>query len=272
MIDVCPKSRLWGVWVEARARPLLTVTWGTVAVLLFVAAGVAYAQGRPAASLHQDSVSASRATSPAPQATAGTAGPQTGATTGESPTPRPSTGPGIDAPGTTISARVASPTSLDVSESVLLTTATTSVIITPPAVAEASADLASLKPSLTGVQVTAGGQVVPVLEDRITKALSLDLPAAATTIEVRYMLEGGVARTLPSKAGRALAGLRPVVTLSDSPVAYVFGGEEIIGVSCPDLGSTSYACVAGQPGRLAVAKSLPRAQSVVLLQINLPRP
>lgn len=257
-----------GVWVEARTTPLLTVMWGTIAVLLFAAAGVAYAQGRPAASLHKDSVRASRATTPVPQGSTTTAGPRTG----ESPAPRPSTGPGIDVPGTAISARVASPTSLDVSESVLLAKATTSVTITPPAVAEASADLASLTPSLTGVQVTAGGQVVPVLEDRITKPTTLDLPAAATSIEVRYLLQDGVARTLPSKAGRALAGLRPVVTLPDSPVAYVFGGEEIIGVSCPDLGSTSYACVAGEPGRLAVAKSLPRAQSVVLLQINLPRP
>lgn len=269
--------------MEAKSQPLLPMLWAACAVLLLVAAGVFYAQGRSAASLHRESVEAGRSVQPVPTQAGGPSGSVStagspgssgspGPSAGAGSTPRPTSGPGVDSPGTTISARLASPETIDVSESLLLAAPTTSVTISPPAVADAAKELASLAPSLTGVQVTAGGQVVPVLEDRITAPVRLDLPAPASDIEVRYLLEGGVARTVPSKAGRALAGLRPVIEATDSPVAYLFGGDEIIGVSCPELGPTAFACVAGQPGRLAVATPLRRSQSVVLLQLDLPRP
>lgn len=268
-----------GCGVQAGSKPLLKVLWGACALLLLVAAGVVYAQGRSAAALHSESVEAARvevaqegATGEAPPRSSG---PSTGATasTDATATPRSSTGPGVDAPGTTISARVATPTVIDVSESLILADEVTSVTIAPPSVGGAAKDLASVTPVLTGVQVTAEGQVIPVLEDRISAPMRIDLPVAARTIEVRYLLEGGIVRTVPSKAGRALAGLAPVMAAAASlPVSYVFGGDEIIGVSCPQLGPTAFACAGGQPGRLAVTSPVPRSQSVALLQLNLPRP
>lgn len=248
---------------------LVKLFWSSCAGLLLICAVVAYVEGRPAAELHAAAVKAERSTDAAEPSSAPSAGPQTGA----SATPSRSTGPGVDSPGVAISARVSTPTSLDVSELVRLAIPVTFFTIAPPDVTGAAKDLGTLTPALTEVQVTADGQVVPILQTRITGPLQVDLPTPANELEVRYVLDAAVVRTLPSKAGRALAGLAPVVAgADDSRVTYRFAGGEIIGVSCPDLGATAFACAGGEPGSLTVASPLERSESLVLLQLNLARP
>lgn len=277
-VDVCPtiggspiscKGLLGVVAVSELAKAF----WASCAALLLLGAVVAYAQGRPASELHARAIQGMTA-APTPETTRPTSiepSPRSGATS--TPDPNPATGPGVDSPGVAITARVSTSSSLEVSESVRVDTPKTSITIAPPQVTGASSDVASLKPALTGVQLTAGGQVVPILETRIAAPLRIDLPAPADEFEVRYVLDGGVVRTLPSKAGRAIAGLAPVIAgADDAPVTYAFAGAEIIGVSCPDLGPTAFACAGGQPGRLSVAAQLQRSTSLVLLQLNLPRP
>lgn len=258
-----------GAGVERSTTPVLRYLWLACVVLLLAAAGLVYAQGRSAAELHAEAVreaavgsdaSTGPVISPSPSFTSGV-----GASA-------PTTGPGIDALGTMISARVSGPDTILISESVRVAEPISVLVITLPDFKGVGGQLSSLTPALADVQISAGGQMVPILKDRVDKPLRLDLPAPATSIEVRYVLTSGIVRTLPSKAGRALAGLRPVVEAGETaPVAYVFGGEEIVGVSCPDLGPTKYACAEGKPGQLTVRAPPPRSQSLALLQINLPR-
>lgn len=251
--------------MQRSTMPAVRYLWWTCAALLVAGAGAVYTQGRSAAELHAEAVvDAAAAGRPTPGPT------KTLTVSGSAAAPR--SGPGITSPGTAISARIPSADTIDVSESVRVTKAITSITLAPPKFDAAGDQFASLAPSLGGVQVTADGQMVPILRDKVDASVQIDLPSPATSVEVRYSLKSAIVRTLPSKAGRALASLTPVVeTAASGPVAYVFGGAEIVGVSCPQLGPTAYACAGGVPGRLTVAKSLPHAKSLVLLQVNLPR-
>lgn len=255
-----------------RKGPLSTYLGGLVSVLLLVGAGLVYSQGRSAAELHAEAVD--NANAPAdnrePAAQSSSSFPSFASPGVAAP---PTAGPGIDEPGTLISARLMGSDVLDVSESLRVTRSITRLTITPPDLTGAHSELDSLEPVLTDVQVSADGQVVPTLQDEVLAPLRIVLPKPAQSVEVRYLLEGAVVRSLPSRAGRALAGLAPVaVTTSEGPVAFVFGGPEIVGVSCPSLGPRGYACAGGEPGRLTVAKPLERSAALVLLQFDLPRP
>ena len=63
-------------------------------------------------------------------------------------------------------------------------------------------------------------------------------------MELHYRLTGTMVRSTPSRAGRALAALRPMsVRLpADLPVALVVTGRPAINLVCPNLPLADQAC------------------------------
>lgn len=240
--------------VTVRELALLAV------LVLLAGAGVFYLEARPAANMQSFEVR-SPATSPTPGTPAPTGSPGSGGA------------PGVDAPGTLLRAALADQEFLDVSETYRSPRPVTGLTLALPDVRIAGSQVAEASPSISGVQVRADGQIVPVATGTVTEPVRVVLTTPATTIEVRYVLEGAVVRTPLSKPCRAIAALGPALRVDSgaaTPVAFVFADEDIVGLSCPALGATGYACAQGQPGALTVEEPLRRGEAVVLLQINLP--
>ena len=238
------------VWTLARA-----VGWLTACCLL-VAAGAYYRAGRPAGDLHAAAVRA---------AAQRDAADRTSPSTGTRPGPvRPSTGPGVDAPGTLVAARYVDGDLIDVSETIRARTTISSLWIEPPRAR-------GVQPRLVGGQLSADGRVVLVPVSVVAGRVRIDLPTPARVVVFRYQLAGSILRSKPSKPGRAAIRFAPAVDPGDrTPVVFAFGGPEIINVSCPELPLDRLACARGTAGGLTLDAPVARDDALVLLQLDLP--
>ena len=109
--------------------------------------------------------------------------------------------------------------SFDIAEIVLLATPSSSIWLGPPKVALAGSRFAKAKPVASQIQMSAGNQPVLVPGGRVNRRTNLALAAPAKKIELRYKLRGITIRSIPSRAGRALTAISPLVEGSshDSP-------------------------------------------------------
>jgi hypothetical protein len=92
---------------------------------------------------------------------------------------------------------------------------------------------------------------------------------------LRYHLSGITVRSVPSRAGRALSAISPLVEglPKDFPVAMLVSGSTVLNIECPILRRVrDQACSAGRPPNLRVSRKLPWNGAVIVVQFDLPRP
>ena len=70
---------------------------------------------------------------------------------------------------------------------------------------------------------------------RVKQRLDLALSAPAKRIELRYHLGGITVRSVPSRAGRALTAISPLVAgvPKNFPVAMLVNGSTVLNIECP---------------------------------------
>lgn len=183
-------------------------------------------------------------------------------------------GPGTTEPGILYSASPSTDGSFEVSEVLLLAEATSSLDLRPPPLEGAGARFDGVTPVVSQLQITAGDQPVLVPGAMVNGPVRLDLPAPTTRFELRYQLSGVTIRSVPSRAGRALAALASVVKAPDStlPIAFHVSGHAVLNLACPQLPLKDRACAAGKAPKLRVGRALPLSNAVVVVQFDLPRP
>ena len=164
--------------------------------------------------------------------------------------------------------------SFDVAEIVLLSTPTSSLRVGPPRLAHTGSRFSGAKPVASQVQVSAGDQPVLVPGGRVKQHVDLALSAPAKRIELRYHLSGITVRSVPSRAGRALTAISPLVESvpKSFPVAMLVSGSTVLNIECPILRLREQACSTGQPPNLRVGQKLPWSGAVIVVQFDLPRP
>jgi hypothetical protein len=184
-------------------------------------------------------------------------------------------GPGTSQPGILLMASPLPDGSFDVAEIVLLSAPTSALRVGPPRLAHAGDRFSRAKPVASQVQVSAGDQPVLVPGGRIKQHLDLALNAPAKRIELRYHLSGITVRSVPSRAGRALTAISPLVdgVPKGLPVAMVVSGSTVLNIECPILKRVrDQACSSGRPPNLRVGPKLPWSGAVIVVQFDLPRP
>jgi hypothetical protein len=164
--------------------------------------------------------------------------------------------------------------SFDIAELVLLTAPTSSIRLSPPRLTLAGSRFAKAEPVASQVQVSAGNQPVVVPGGRVKQPTDLVINAPAKGIELRYNLSGVTVRSMPSRAGRALAAITPLVVdvPGTFPVAMMVSGSTVLNIECPVLRLRDRACSIGRPPRVRVKQKLPRSSAVIVVQFDLPRP
>jgi hypothetical protein len=120
-------------------------------------------------------------------------------------------GPGTTEPGILLMASPLRDGSFDIAEIVLLTIPTSSIRLGPPQLTRAGSRFSKAKPVATQVQVSGGSQPVLVPGGRINRRIDLPLNASESRIELRYHLSGITVRSMPSRAGRGLTAISPLV-------------------------------------------------------------
>jgi hypothetical protein len=183
-------------------------------------------------------------------------------------------GPGTTEPGILLMASPLRDGSFDIAEIVLLTAPTSSITLGPPKLALAGSRFAQAQPVASQVQVSAATQPVIVPGGRVKQRTDLALNAPAKQFELRYNLSGVTLRSIPSRAGRALAAISPLVggVPSGLPVALMVSGSTVLNIECPVLRLRERACSIGRPPRLRVKSKLPWRSAVIVVQFDLPRP
>jgi hypothetical protein len=164
--------------------------------------------------------------------------------------------------------------SFDIAEIVLLHTPTSSIWLGPPELALAGSRFAKAKPVASQIQVSAGNQPVLVPGGRVNRRTNLALAVPTKRIELRYNLSGTTIRSIPSRAGRALTAISPLVEgiPKTLPVALRISGNTVLNIGCPALRLREQACSSGSPPHLLVNRKLPWRSAVIVVQFDLPRP
>ena len=184
-------------------------------------------------------------------------------------------GPGTTEPGVLLMASPLSNGSFDIAEMVLLPAATSSIRLSPPQLTLAGSRFAKSKPVAYQVQVSAGDQPVIVPGGRVSRGMDIAWLEPAKQIELRYNLKGISMRSIPSRAGRAIAAISPIVAgvPKGIPVVMMVGGSTVLNIQCPVRRRVSeQACSIGRPPELRVKGTLPWRGAVIVVQFDLPRP
>jgi hypothetical protein len=183
-------------------------------------------------------------------------------------------GPGTTEPGILLLASPLSDGSFDIAEIVLLPVATSSLRLSPPKLTLAGNRFAKSKPVASQVQVSAGDQPVMVPNGRVSRGTDITWMAPAKRIELRYNLRGVTVRSIPSRAGRAVAAIGPVVTAfpQDLRVAMMVSGDTVLNIECPARRLPESACSLGRPPRIRVKGTLDHSKALVVVQFDVPRP
>jgi hypothetical protein len=163
--------------------------------------------------------------------------------------------------------------SFDIAEMVYLLAPVSSVRLGPPEVTMAGERFAKLKPVASQVQMSAGDQPVVVPKGRVGKRVDVALVEPAKQMELRYNLSGVTVRSIPSRAGRAVAAIAPLA--SGTPnlrVVMMVSGSTVLNIECPmRRGISEQACAAGRVPHLRAKGELPRSRAVIVIQFDLPR-
>ena len=91
---------------------------------------------------------------------------------------------------------------------------------------------------------------------------------------MRYKLDGITVRSIPSRAGRALAALSPLAdgVSKDFPVAMMISGSTVLNIECPALPLSVRTCWIGRPPQIRVKPKLRWNEAVIVVQFDLPKP
>jgi hypothetical protein len=183
-------------------------------------------------------------------------------------------GPGTTEPGILLMASPLRDGSFDIAEIVRFADATSSIQLGPPKLALAGNRFAKSKPLASQVQISAEDQPVIVPGGRVNRRMDLALTEPAKQFELRYHLGGITIRSIPSRAGRALTAISPLVTgvSKNFPVVMMVSGSTVLNIQCPVRTTVSkQACSVGQPPQLRVKGRLRWSSAVIVVQFDLPR-
>lgn len=228
-----------------------------------------------------------------PQPAAAPAKPAHSTASSSSPSPRPNpseasvtrraaipepgiTEPGITEPGIDLRFSARADGGFDVSERIILRAPRPRIRLTPPGHAAAGVAFANSRARVRSLQIqTADGQ--PLAPERLgtfSGATTIPLGAATSALVLRYQLDGTSVRSVPSTAGRALAFIRPLTADVDPtlPVRVSADGPGTLNLSCPQLPVDRRACAQGTAPELRGGTAMTAAESVVVVQLNLPAP
>jgi hypothetical protein len=183
-------------------------------------------------------------------------------------------GPGTTEPGILLLASPLSDGSFDIAEMLLLPAATSSVRLGPPKLTLAGSRFSKSRPVASQVQVSAGNQPVMVPNGRVSRATEIAWMEPTKRIELRYNLKGVTVRSIPSRAGRALAALGPLAAgnVQNLRVAMIVPGSTVLNIECPTRKLPESACSVGQPPRVRVKGTLDHTKAVIVVQFDVPRP
>ena len=206
------------------------------------------------------------AASPSPTASAKRVPP----TTAEVKLPR---GPGTTEPGILLMASPLRDGSFDIAELMILPAPVSSVRLGPPKLTPAGSRFARLKPVASQVQMSADDQPVLVPKGRVDSRLDIALVEPAKRMELRYKLREVTVRSMPSRAGRALAAISPLAAGSPNlRVVMIVSGSTVLNIECPmRRGISGRTCAAGRVPQLRAEGVLPLSRAVIIVQFNLPR-
>jgi hypothetical protein len=186
-------------------------------------------------------------------------------------------GPGVDQPGVLMEFSPRADGGFDVAEHVILRSRVSRVDFVPPSHAAAGAAFADTHPQIVDLQIQGDdaqplGRNIPARP--MTRATSVPLGGATSTLVLRYQLAGTSVRSIPSRAGRALAYVRPITAGFDStlPVQVAAGGSGTLNLTCPALPADALACAAGTAPDLHTRSALRDSASTVVVQLDLPEP
>lgn len=219
-----------------------------------------------------------QSTTPAPTALTSASPSPTSSPTPTRPTNPPEmklpNGPGTTQPGILLMASPLRDGSFDVAEIVLLATSTSSIWVGPPKLTLAGSRFTKAKPVASQVQISADDQPIRVPGGRVSQRTQLALVVPTKRIEVRYNLSGITMRSMPSRAGRALTAISPLVegVPTSLPVALMVSGSTVLNIECPVLRLRDRACSTGRPPHLRVNRRLPWSSALIVVQFDLPRP
>lgn len=148
----------------------------------------------------------------------------------------------------------------------------TSLTLRPTEINELAGVFAQAVPAATAVEIQADSRRVEVPNGRVSGPVTLPLGDPVQKLELRYLLSGVTVRSTPSKAGRALGAVGPMVSgLSDDlPVSFEMRGSSVRNIRCPHLPPSQQACATGAAPRLRVGQPLPGRDAEVILQLDLP--
>lgn len=230
---------------------------------------------RSAPAIASATPTASNSTPPTPSASPSPKAAPTSRTTTTPTSAKLPKGPGTTQPGILLVASPLPDGSFDVAEIVLLSTPTSSVRLGAPRLAQAGSRFSRAKPVASQVQLSADDQPVIVPGSRVTQRVDLVLTTPARRIELRYRLSGITERSLPSRAGRALTAISPLVegVPNDFDVAMLVRGSTVHNIACPIIRNLGkQACSTGRPPNLRVNRNLPWSGAVIVVQFDLPLP
>ncbi len=183
--------------------------------------------------------------------------------------PGAAAGPGQTEPGALVRATPAADGSLEVVERVRFAEPVTELSLGPPLTKGVMAKSLPNDVEVADLQVQADDAIVDIGVRSLTKARTIELPAEASTVVMRYRLTGATVRSIPSTPGRALAVLPPITrpaTLGSTPFVIELSGAQVTNVLCPGLPTAAQLCgrtwtrgwylSPQQPGRTAVLAQL----------------
>ncbi|MER7245943.1 hypothetical protein [Kribbella sp. NPDC000426] len=191
---------------------------------------------------------------------------------GSTPTARPTTpGPGETVPGIQLIAVPHRDGSFDMTENVMLPTATDILPLQLPSPGDhLPGMMARTTPRVTNLKVVADDQTVPIADTTVTAADDLPLTVSATRIRLTYTLSGSAVLASPSTSTRAGAAIRPLTTGAGATLPTdVTVTSGLLNAICPLLPETR--CAVGDPPILGIQAGIPASKALVVLQLDLPR-
>ena len=183
-------------------------------------------------------------------------------------------GPGQTEPGVLVRVTPAADGSLEVLERVRFTDPVTELSLAPPSTKGVAAKSLPTHIEVTDLQVQADDAIVDIGVRSLTKARTVELPAATGTVVMRYRLTGATVRSVPSTPGRALAVLPPITTaatLGSTPFVIEVSGAQVTNVLCPGLPTAAQLCGRTWTRGWYLAPQRP-GRTAVLAQFTLPDP
>jgi hypothetical protein len=187
-------------------------------------------------------------------------------------------GPGVDAPGVDVTVAVAAGDTLDVLERVRLPGAGADTLtLSLPSLSGLAGDVSSARPSVTDLQVEAGGQVARALPQDGGWVVSWPQGGRIDEAMIRYRVSGAVLRSIPSEDGRATLVVTPLTgntALRDGLPIQVRGlGAKVLGVDCPAAPAADRICgTIHSDSAWTAALPITSSVAVVTLQVDLPAP